>query len=115
MENEIRAHRDGLVASLGVVAGQAIAAGHVICTVEAGGDTRLTCSALSAGEPLAGTATTAQRFLMLEHRGRWGRDALEDTPLEPSDDEVAAAFDGRVLLIRRPDRRGGTRSCTTQT
>ncbi len=70
----------------------------------------MTCSALSAGEPLAGTATTAQRFLMLEHRGRWGRDALEDTPLEAGDSEVAAAFDGRVLLIRRPNRRGSMRS-----
>ena len=66
----------------------------------------MTCSELSSGEPLAGTATTAERFLLLEHRSRWGRDALEDTPLSGEDRKDAAEFDGRVLLIRRPDRRG---------
>ena len=34
MENEIRAHRDGIVDELSVVEGQSIAAGHVICTIE---------------------------------------------------------------------------------
>lgn len=65
----------------------------------------MTCCELSAGQPLAGTASVASRFLLLEHRGRWGRDVFEDTLLPEDDREAAAAFDGRVLLIRRPDRR----------
>lgn len=64
------------------------------------------CSALSAGEPLAGTATVAARFLLLEHRGRWGRDPLEDTELPPDRRALAEGFDGRVLLIRRLDPSG---------
>jgi len=68
-----------------------------------------TCSAASraAAEPLAATATEAVRWLLLEVRGPWGRDAIADTPL-PADVRTAlAAFDGRVVLVRRPDRRGG--------
>lgn len=72
----------------------------------------MTCSELSAGEPLAGTASVASRFLLLEHRGRWGRDVFEDTPLPDGDREVAEAFDGRVLLIRRPDRRANGTRCS---
>jgi hypothetical protein len=64
------------------------------------------CSDLSSGEPLAGTATVAARFLLLEQRGAWGRDVLEDTVLPEAIRAEAHAFDGRVLLIRRPDRRG---------
>jgi hypothetical protein len=65
------------------------------------------CSELSAGEPLAGTATTATSFLLLEHRGPWGRDAVENTDLREPARSVAGGFAGRVMLIRRPDRRGG--------
>lgn len=61
----------------------------------------MTCSELSSAEPLAGTATVASSFLLLEHRGRWGRDALEDTELLPEHRARADAFDGRVMLIRR--------------
>ena len=63
----------------------------------------MTCSALSAGEPLAGTATVASRFLLIEHRGRWGRDALEGTDLPSAHRALADGFDGRVMLIRRPE------------
>ena len=64
------------------------------------------CADASAGEPLAGTATVASRFLLVEHRGRWGRNPLdEETALDGWRQEVAASFDGRVLLLRRPDRR----------
>jgi hypothetical protein len=64
------------------------------------------CSELSAAEPLAGTATLATRFLLFEQRGAWGRDVLEDTALPAAIRAEAHAFDGRVLLMRRPDRRG---------
>ena len=55
-----------------------------------------------AGEPLSGTATTADRFLLLEHPGPWGRDAPVDTELSTAQRGTAEAFAGRVLLIRRP-------------
>jgi hypothetical protein len=64
------------------------------------------CSELSSASPLPGTATVAKRFLLLEQRGAWGRDVLEDTVLPEPARAEAHAFDGRVLLIRRPDRRG---------
>jgi hypothetical protein len=68
----------------------------------------VSCAELSAGEPLAGTATSATRFLMLEHRGRWGRDPLDpETDLPDALRTRADSFDGRVLLLRRPDRRDG--------
>jgi acetyl-CoA/propionyl-CoA carboxylase biotin carboxyl carrier protein len=38
MENEIGAHRDGVVSGLSVAAGQAVTTGQVICVVEAGED-----------------------------------------------------------------------------
>lgn len=72
----------------------------------------MTCRELSAGEPLAGTASVAARFLLLEHCGRWGRDVFEGTRLPEGDREAAAAFDGRVLLIRRPDRRANGARCS---
>jgi hypothetical protein len=62
----------------------------------------VSCSELSSAEPLAGTATVATRFLLLEHRGRWGRDAVDDTMHPPEVRVYAEAFEGRVLLIRRP-------------
>jgi hypothetical protein len=67
-----------------------------------------TCSqiSLAAGEPLAGTATVAERWLLVEVRGAWGRDPLDDTELQPGVAEALAAQDGRVTFVRRPDRRG---------
>jgi hypothetical protein len=62
-------------------------------------------SSRAAGEPLAGTATEAERWLLVEAPGAWARDVAEtELPVE-----VRAAldgFDGRVQLIRRPERRG---------
>jgi hypothetical protein len=63
-------------------------------------------SSLAAGEPLAGTATRADRWLLLETRGAWGRD-VDETDLGPVARDLTAGFDGRVLLIRRPERRQG--------
>ena len=53
-------------------------------------------------EPLVGTAPTDTRFLFVEHTGRWGRVAVEDSRLP---DAVRAHLAGtpgvRVQLIRR--------------
>src|SRR5512145_1486157 len=70
---------------------------------------RVSCSALSraAGLPLAGTASRADRWIVLEHRAPWGRDAVEDSGLPTRLVEALQAFDGRMLLVRRPGRPQG--------
>lgn len=70
------------------------------------------CSELARPEPLAGTAPYARGWLVVEHPGAWGRDALRDSGIEPSVvAHVAAAKDTglRFLAARRigADRRGG--------
>jgi hypothetical protein len=69
----------------------------------------MTCadSSLAAGEPLAATAAEATEWLLVEVRGAWGRDAVADTELAPEVRAALAAFDGKVVLVRRPDRRTG--------
>jgi hypothetical protein len=68
-----------------------------------------TCAAasLAGGEPLAGTATVASDWLLVEARGAWGRDAVADSGLAGDVQDALAAFPGKVLLVRRPERRGG--------
>lgn len=60
------------------------------------------------GEPLAGTASTFRAFLLVEHAGPWGLDALRDARLA---DQVGlrlkaacAAAGVKPLLMRRPGR-----------
>lgn len=72
----------------------------------------MSCSALSlaADEALAGTATVAQRWLLLEVGGAWGRDVVADTALdEPVRRRLelwlAEQAGSRILFLRRPDRR----------
>lgn len=66
------------------------------------------CSAASMlrDEPVAGTATHVRTWLLVEHTGPWGRDALLDARLP---DGVGAALKARaralrakILLVRRP-------------
>ncbi len=72
--------------------------------------TKETCSELSlaAGESLAGTATQGADWLLVEVRGAWGRDAVKDSGLAPAVRDELAAYPGKVVLIRRPDRRVGS-------
>jgi hypothetical protein len=69
----------------------------------------VSCSALSAaaGLPLAGTAKRADRWLLLEHRAPWGRDALEDSGLGDDLAHALAGSDCSMLLVRRPGRPQG--------
>lgn len=64
-----------------------------------------------ADEPLAATASTIRRWLLIAHDGPWGRDGLRDARLpEGLGDTLRALehrFGGRVLLIRRPNRSSG--------
>jgi hypothetical protein len=70
----------------------------------------VTCAddARAAGLSLAGTATRAERWLLVERSGAWGRDAVADTELPEAVRAHLQRFDGRVLLIRRPGARART-------
>lgn len=73
-------------------------------------DTGSTCSAssLTAGEPLIGSAPQAAAWLCLEQPGPWGRKAFTQSHLDPALGEriekLAATYDVRPALIRRPGR-----------
>jgi hypothetical protein len=66
------------------------------------------CAAASEqrGESMAGTASTVRSFLLVEHPGPWGVDALRDARMPagigPELRARAAATRTKVLLIRRP-------------
>ena len=71
------------------------------------------CSDLSRenDEPLAATASRIDHWFLIEYRGLWTRDALPGSGLSDQvkqhlREQVAAVPHGRLLFIRRPDRRG---------
>jgi hypothetical protein len=71
------------------------------------------CSDLSRenDEPLGATASRIDHWFLIEYRGLWTRDALPGSGLSDQvkqhlRDQVAAVPHGRLLFIRRPDRRG---------
>jgi hypothetical protein len=63
-----------------------------------------------AGEPLGATASRVDHWLLVEYPGRWARDAVAGS-LIPSEAKehlrgaLAGLAHGRLLFIRRPDRR----------
>jgi hypothetical protein len=70
------------------------------------------CSDLSRenDEPLAATASRIDHWFLIEYRGLWTRDALPGSGLSDQvkqhlRDQVASVPHGRLLFIRRPDRR----------
>lgn len=73
----------------------------------------MSCSESSSDalEPLAGSATRARRWLLVEVRGAWGRDVVPDSALPSAVKErladwaAARGGDGRVGFIRKPERR----------
>ena len=78
---------------------------------------RCTLRSDARAEPLAGTASTVRRWLLVESAGPWGRDGFHDGRLP---DGVADALHAlghasrsRVLLIRRVDRRGDVDGAVT--
>ncbi len=68
---------------------------------------RFSCAAASElrDEPLAGTATHVRTWLLLEHSGPWGSDALLDARLPdglgPDLKQRAKAHRAKILLVRR--------------
>ncbi|QIX27147.1 sucrase ferredoxin [Nocardioides sp. JQ2195] len=81
-------------------------------------DPAFRCSTASRlrDEPVAGTASTVRAFLLIEHSGPWGDNALRDARLPDGLGNAvaarAAAARVRPLLVRRPargERTQGTR------
>ena len=74
-------------------------------------DFRCAAASRERGDELAGTASTVRSYLLLEHAGPWGADALRDARLPYGLGvhlrEVAGRHRVRVLLVRRPGRRAG--------
>ncbi|MCW2739365.1 sucrase ferredoxin [Nocardioides sp.] len=70
---------------------------------------RCAAASLAREDDLAGTASTVRSFLLVEHGGSWGSDALRDARLPAGLGEHLArsgrAANVRVLLVRRPGRR----------
>jgi len=71
------------------------------------------CADLSreSGEPLVATASRIDNWFLIEYRGLWARDALTGSGLtdqvkEHLREQVRSVSHGRLLFVRRPDRRG---------
>lgn len=75
-------------------------------------DDRCSLRSEAADEPLAGTASTIGRWLLVEHAGPWGRDGLLDARLPHgvgrSLRDLGRRTRSRVLLVRRPTRSNGS-------
>src|SRR3954468_11281706 len=90
------------VSRAGAVTGAARPAGRL-------GPSRCSVQALARGAAPVATASLAQRWVLIEQPGPWGRDALEQSRFDP---EVAPLLarrsrreNVRLLLIRRPGDR----------
>ncbi|GAA5106899.1 sucrase ferredoxin [Alloalcanivorax gelatiniphagus] len=72
-------------------------------------DFRCAVESRARSDELAGTASTVRSFLLLEHAGAWGVDALRDARLPDGLGahlrEASRRHGVRVLLARRPGRR----------
>ncbi len=72
------------------------------------GADRCAPAAQRRGDDLIATAAPVTRWLLVEQPGRWGRDALRDSEVDPdvsrrlADAAVAAGV--RIVMIRRPGR-----------
>jgi hypothetical protein len=73
---------------------------------------RLFCADLARenDEPLVATASRIDHWFLIEYRGLWTRDALPGTGLSDQvkrhlREQLRAVRHGRLLFIRRPDRR----------
>lgn len=73
-------------------------------------DARCATAARHRGDPLVGSAAPATRWLLVEHPGGWAPAALRSAGMPPALagrlDRAAHETGGRVLLVRRPRRRG---------
>ena len=77
---------------------------------------RAFCSEVSQenAEPLAATASRVDHWILVEYRGLWSSDALAGSGLSDQvkrhlREQVSSVPHGRLLFVRRPDRRGAPR------
>ena len=74
---------------------------------------RCTAASVLRDEPALGSASTVRAFLLVEHPGPWGTDALRDARLPDGLGDrlraVSARTGVRVLLVRRQGARPGAR------
>jgi hypothetical protein len=74
-------------------------------------DFRCATASRARGDELAGTASTVRSYLLVEHPGPWGTDALRDARLPEGLgahlQDQSRRHRVRVLLVRRPGRRAG--------
>ena len=73
---------------------------------------RVFCAALSSerGEPLAATASHIDHWILVEYRGPWERDAVDDSLLSAElkahvREQLSALRHARLLFVRKPERR----------
>jgi hypothetical protein len=64
------------------------------------------------GEPLAGSASRVDRWILIEYRGLWGRDAVDASGLSPEVKQhlrgrAAALGPAKILFVRQTERRHG--------
>ena len=76
------------------------------------GPRRSLCSEVSRehGESLAATASRVDRWILIEHHGAWGKDAVDSSGLSAEvkthlSERAAALRPAKVLFIRRRERR----------
>ncbi|MBA3364939.1 MAG: hypothetical protein H0U03_04025 [Actinobacteria bacterium] len=77
--------------------------------------TRPFCAEVSeeSSEPLSGTASRVERWLVLEYRGLWNRQVLGGSTLSERvkghlTEQLSARPRSRLLFVRRPERRRST-------
>ena len=114
MENEIAAHRAGVVTRLSVAPGDAVTTGQVICVVAGRPTTDVSrfCAdiAPSHAESLHATASRVDPWILVEYRGLWAHDASTARSRDPVKRICAERVrlpPPALLFVRRPDRRGG--------
>jgi hypothetical protein len=73
---------------------------------------RAFCAAASSArdESLAATASRIDHWILVEYRGRWGRDVLGGSVLSPAlknhlQGQLAALHHARLLFVKQPERR----------
>jgi hypothetical protein len=69
--------------------------------------------ALANGEPLAGTASRVDHWILIEYKGLWGRDVLPGSGLSDQvkqrlREQASARPHTKLLFVRRTERRGRT-------
>ena len=72
-------------------------------------ESRCSVQALGRGDSAVATAAPAQRWVLIEQPGPWGRDALQESRFDPAVAPLLArrsrAENVRLLLVRRPGGR----------